>query len=121
MKVRSGTPTRLLLATALLVGTTGAMADRASIRQSPSGRFASLTESAELSDASVTERVRTKLASNSNTRDLHIFVDTKNRVVRLRGEVWTSEERDLAELLARNTESVAQVRNDLIVRGRSSR
>lgn len=86
-----------------------------SVSQGPSTRFASLTES---SDASVTERVKSKLATNTNTRDLHIDVDTKNRVVRLRGEVWSSEERDLAELLARNTAAVAMVQNDLVVRDR---
>ena len=85
------------------------------VSQGPTTRFASLTES---SDASVTERVKSKLATNTNTRDLHIDVDTKNRVVRLRGEVWSSEERDLAELLARNTAAVAMVQNDLVVRDR---
>jgi osmotically-inducible protein OsmY len=85
------------------------------VRQGPLTRFASLNES---SDASVTERVKSKLATNTNTRDLHIDVNTKNRVVTLRGEVWSSEERDLAELLARNIAAVAMVRNDLIVRDR---
>lgn len=121
MRIHSGTTTRWLLAVVLLAAAAGATADRASVMHGPSARFASLAEGAASSDASVTERVRTKLASNSNTRDLHIYVDTKNRVVRLRGKVWTREERDLAELLARNTEAVAQVRNDLVVRGRTSR
>jgi hypothetical protein len=95
-----------------------ALADQpaSSASQGPTTRFASLTEN---TDASVTERVKSKLATNTNTRDLRIVVDTKNRVVTLRGEVWSSEERDLAELLARNTSSVAMVQNDLVVRDRS--
>jgi osmotically-inducible protein OsmY len=109
-----------LAVAASVLAASGALADRYGGRAStPSARFASFGDSAELSDASVTERVRSKLATNTNTRDLHIFVDTKNRVVRLRGEVGSNEERDLAELLARNTEAVAQVRNDLVVRDRS--
>ena len=103
----------LLLAPAMDV-----LADQSasSASQGPTTRFAALTEN---SDASVTERVKSKLATNTNTRDLRIVVDTKNRVVTLRGEVWSSEERDLAELLARNTSAVAMVQNDLVVRDRS--
>lgn len=95
----------------------GTLADEpaSSATRGPITRFASLTEN---SDASVTERVKSKLATNTNTRDLHIVVDTKNRVVTLRGEVWSSEERDLAELLVRNTSAVAMVQNDLVVRDR---
>lgn len=106
------------LAVICLAPSMGAMADESitsAVRQGPLTRFAAVTES---SDASVTERVKSKLATNTNTRDLHIDVNTKNRVVTLRGEVWSSEERDLAELLARNIAAVAMVRNDLIVRDR---
>lgn len=116
------TAARLCLAAAalLLAPATSALADDGSYR-SPSNGPAARVAAADSGDASVTERVRSKLATNTNTRDLHIFVDTKNRVVRLRGEVWSSEERDLAELLARNTAEVAMVQNDLVVRGRSQR
>lgn len=112
--------TRIAVACAalLLAPSMSALADEPvgnPISQGPPSRFASLTQS---SDASVTERVKSKLATNTNTRDLHIDVDTKNRVVRLRGEVWSSEERDLVELLARNTAAVAMVQNDLVVRDR---
>lgn len=85
--------------------------------QPSSARLAVLTTSTE-HDASVTALVKSKLATNSNTRYLNVDVDTKNGVVRLSGEVWSSEERDLVELLARNTEAVTMVRNNLIVRGR---
>lgn len=120
MKIRSEGGRALVMA-ASLVSATGVMADH-SIRnmglEVEGLRFASLADSRSATDASVTERVRSKLANNTNTRDLHIQVESRNRVVYLRGEVWSSEERDLAELLARNIESVAEVRNDLTVRGR---
>lgn len=71
----------------------------------------------ELSDATVTALVKSKLATNANTRDLPVLVDTRNGVVRLRGEVWSAEERELVELLARST-TPAMVQNDLVVRDR---
>lgn len=69
------------------------------------------------SDETVTAKVKSKLATNANTKDLRIDVDTKNGVVKLSGEVWSATERDLAGLLARNIEAVAMVRNELVVRG----
>lgn len=92
--------------------------DRGSV--TPAVNVAALTTSsgAEANDAYVTALVKSKLATNTNTRDLRVDVDTKNGVVRLWGEVGSSEERDLVELLARNTEAVAMVQNDLIVLGR---
>lgn len=87
---------------------------------SPAPRIVAMTTSTadEISDASVTALVKSKLATNANTRDLRVDVDTKNGVVRLRGAVGSAEERDLVELLARNTEAVAMVQNYLIVLGR---
>jgi osmotically-inducible protein OsmY len=70
------------------------------------------------SDASVTFLVKSKLDANTNTRGLPIRVATRNGVVTLRGEVRSAEEKDLAELLARNAVETAAVQNDLVVRTR---
>jgi len=118
-----GAPAMIAAMTAMILLAEGAAADqpsrnRSAASQPSSARLAVVTNSTEHNDASVTALVKSKLATNSNTRDLHVDVDTKNGVVRLSGEVWSSEERDLVELLARNTEAVTVVRNDLIVRGR---
>jgi osmotically-inducible protein OsmY len=67
-------------------------------------------------DAVTTAQVRSKLLANQNTRNLQISVETRNGVVRLRGEVRSAEERELAALLARNTGDVMLVQNDLVVR-----
>lgn len=113
--------TAVVAAALLLTGTATADPSRNRGGQAPSRLAIVGTDAAlatESSDASVTALVKSRLATNVNTRDLRIDVDTKNGVVRLRGAVWSPEERDLAELLARNTESVAMVQNDLIVLGR---
>ena len=67
-------------------------------------------------DAVTTAQVRSKLQANQNTRNLQIRVETRNGVVRLRGEVRSAEERELAALLARHTGDVMLVQNELVVR-----
>jgi osmotically-inducible protein OsmY len=67
-------------------------------------------------DAVTTAQVRSKLQANQNTRNLQISVETRNGVVRLRGEVRSAEERELAALLARHTGDVMLVQNELVVR-----
>jgi len=67
-------------------------------------------------DAVTTAQVLSKLQANQNTRKLQISVETRNGVVRLRGEVRSAEERELAALLARNAGEVMWVRNELVVR-----
>jgi osmotically-inducible protein OsmY len=67
-------------------------------------------------DATTTAQVLSKLHANQNTRNLQISVETRNGVVRLRGEVRSAEERELAALLAKYTGDVMWVRNELVVR-----
>ncbi|MET0988304.1 MAG: BON domain-containing protein [Steroidobacteraceae bacterium] len=66
-------------------------------------------------DASTSAVVKSKLLANQNTKGLDIKVESRNRVVTLSGQVSSAEERQLAELLARNTDNVAEVRNELTV------
>lgn len=68
-----------------------------------------------IDDATITASVKTRLMANGNTKGLGINVDTDNEVVTLSGKVRSAEERDLAEALAKNTESVARVSNKLTV------
>ena len=69
-----------------------------------------------IDDVTTTARVKSKLLANPNTKGMQIHVDTRNDVVILSGEVASSEERSLAEELARNTGYGKDVRNELIVR-----
>ena len=67
-------------------------------------------------DATTTAEVKSKLLANDNTHGMKIEVDTSGDVVTLSGAVASSEEKQLAEQLARNTGGVKDVHNRLMVR-----
>ena len=71
--------------------------------------------SSRFNDATTTATVKSKLLWNRNTEGLDINVDTRNGIVTLQGNADTSEAKELAERLARNTEGVRQVDNQLEV------
>ncbi len=69
----------------------------------------------KVEDANITAKVKSQLLWNSNTDGLDIDVDTKNGVVTLSGQVASQAEADLAEQIARNTNDVQRVENNLKV------
>jgi len=71
--------------------------------------------SQEVDDSAVTLKVKSKLAGDTQTSAIKINVETKNGVVTLSGKVPTAIERDEADKIARNTEGVARVVNDITV------
>lgn len=68
-----------------------------------------------INDAAVTARVKSRLLLNKNTAGLAINVTTKNKRVSLDGVVLSAIERDLAAEIARNTDGVRSVQNNLQV------
>jgi osmotically-inducible protein OsmY len=66
-------------------------------------------------DATTTATVKSKLLWNRNTGGLAINVSTENGVVTLDGNTDSDASRQLAERLAKNTEGVVQVKNQLTV------
>lgn len=60
--------------------------------------------------------VNTKLLLNENTSGTAIDVDTNNGVVTLTGEVASDEERDLAGMIAKNTDGTKSVNNKLTIK-----
>lgn len=68
-------------------------------------------------DANITAKVKSQLLWNSNTSGLSIDVDTRNGKVTLTGDVGSDAEAQLAEQIARNTEDVRSVDNELKVHG----
>lgn len=66
-------------------------------------------------DATLTAKVKTQLLVNGNTGGLSIDVDTKHSIVTLSGEVDSSQESELAERIAANTEGTRSVVNNLTV------
>jgi hyperosmotically inducible protein len=74
-------------------------------------------ESRTATDAAVTTAVKNKLASDPTTSATRINVDTANGVVTLSGSVPTVAEKSEAERVARNTQGVTQVVNNITVEG----
>lgn len=71
--------------------------------------------SSKVADATLAAEVKIDLLANSETSGLDINVDVAAAKVTLRGEVASSEERDLAERIAKNVDGVASVENKLNV------
>lgn len=69
-------------------------------------------------DATITASVKSKLLWNSNTDGLDIHVDTNNGRVTLTGNVASGTEKDLAGRIAKNTNDVVSVNNQLAVSGK---
>lgn len=66
-------------------------------------------------DVSVSAKVKAKLAGDAATSAITIGVSTANGVVTLSGAVPTEQEKAKAEQLARGTEGVAQVVNNITI------
>jgi len=71
----------------------------------------------KLSNASVTTRVKTAFDKEPTLKNVAINVETKDRVVTLRGTVPTAAVKAHAEEVAAKTEGVIRVVNDLVVQG----
>ena len=67
-------------------------------------------------DSGVTAKVKAKLAIDDTVKAYQIAVTTQDKVVTLSGSVSTEEERERALQLARETEGVVDVRNQIMVR-----
>ena len=72
-------------------------------------------ESRTATDATITTAVKNKLAADPTTSAARINVDTANGVVTLSGAVPTTAEKSEAERIARNTQGVTQVANNITV------
>lgn len=69
-----------------------------------------------IDDAALTAKVKAKFADNTTVSAMAISVETLNGTVQLSGFAKTAEEKATAEMLARQTAGVANVRNDIVVR-----
>jgi len=67
------------------------------------------------SDAGITTAVKSKLAADDTVKAYKVDVDTNNKVVTLSGDVETQAQREHAVLIARNTDGVADVIDQLRV------
>ncbi|HET6654634.1 MAG TPA: BON domain-containing protein [Gammaproteobacteria bacterium] len=83
--------------------------------QSEAGQMADQAQTAA-SDTAITAAVKSKLLANSSTSGMDIHVETNSGVVTLSGTVTTDAEKNLAERIARNTNGVTDVTNNLKVK-----
>jgi hyperosmotically inducible periplasmic protein len=72
------------------------------------------------SDAGITTKVKSKFAADDTVKAYQIDVDTKDKVVTLSGNVDTQAAKDQAVAIARATEGVADVVDNITVAGGSA-
>jgi len=70
-------------------------------------------------DVAITTKIKAKLAGDALLNTFNIDVDTNDGVVTLSGRVATAEARETAERIARETQGVKAVHNDLRVGDRT--
>ena len=66
-------------------------------------------------DAGITTAVKSKLAADDMVKAYQVDVDTANKVVTLSGDVETAAQKEHAVMIARNTDGVADVIDQLRV------
>ena len=71
--------------------------------------------SQEVNEAGISTKVKAQLAADTETSAIKISVDTTNNVVTLSGVVPTEKEKARAEQIARATEGVKQVVNNITI------
>jgi hyperosmotically inducible periplasmic protein len=102
-------PVLTLALAAALVATLGATSGCAVARKQE-------TVGAYVDDAALTTRVKAKFAADPTVSAMAISVETLKGTVQLAGFAKSSDERMMAEKLARETSGVVAVRNDIAVR-----
>jgi hyperosmotically inducible protein len=103
-------------AVALARGTQGVadVVDNLTVQASQSAE-ASRSVGQVVDDATITAAVKTKLMADSVVGGLKIDVDTRDGVVSLNGPVKNQQEKDTAIRLARETNGVKDVKDNLVV------
>ena len=76
---------------------------------------ASMTAACSQSDAGITTAVKSKFAADDTVKAYRIDVDTKDKVVTLKGDVETAAARERAIEIARSTEGVRDVVDGLVL------
>lgn len=73
-----------------------------------------------IDDSAITAKVKSKLATDSQTSAIKISVETNGGVVTLTGNVPSDTEKSKAETLAKSTDGVKRVQNEIKVTPESS-
>jgi osmotically-inducible protein OsmY len=94
------------------VDTTGEVAGEVAEK----GKEAAVATGAAMTDGWITTKLKAKFADETALEGSDINVDTSDHVVRLRGTVSSLAAKARAALIARGTENVARVVNQLVVK-----
>lgn len=105
---RRNTMKKFLIASMVVVGTLGAGGCAVKSGQSTMGQY--------VDDATISTRVKARLAEDPAVSAMRIQVETLNGTVQLAGFAASQNEKDKAGQLARNVPDVKDVRNNIIVR-----
>ena len=68
-----------------------------------------------LEDGALTAKIKAKIALDDKVKALDLNIDTSNRVVTVKGIVPSTEERDRALTLARETDGVLKVEDRTVI------
>src|SRR5512145_2535641 len=82
--------------------------------------LAALSIACAQTDPGITTKVKSKLAADDTVKAYQIDVDTKDKIVTLSGNVDSQAAKDQAVNLARSTEGVADVVDNITVAGGSA-
>jgi len=113
MTVKNAGAAALVLGAAIAMGAAGCAHEPATYAGTKHERSASQ----EVSDATLSARIKTEFAADSLVKARDIKVDAMRGVVTLTGTVTSAAERDKAISIARNTKGVVEVKNHLKMAG----
>lgn len=97
----------LLLASMLAIATAAGTGCAVKSGQSTMGQY--------VDDATISTRVKSRLAQDEVVSAMRVQVETLNGTVQLAGFAASAAEKERAGELARNVPNVRQVRNDIVV------
>jgi osmotically-inducible protein OsmY len=94
--------------------------DRLRVKGEPAPSGTTDRTAADLSDGWITSKIQARYFADDDVKGRNIDVDTRDGVVTLRGTVHSYTERLQASAIARNTDGVREVHDELIIQPRSS-
>lgn len=103
---------KLIVASMMAIGALTGSGCAVSGGQSSAGQY--------VDDATITTRVKARMAEDPSVSAMRISVETLNGTVQLSGFATTQAEKDKAAVLARGVPEVRDVRNNIIVRPSNS-
>jgi hyperosmotically inducible periplasmic protein len=109
-KMMAKLTTALFLAGALLAP---AATHAAGTTTTQTGTTTTQKATGAVGDAAITTKVKAKFAADNQVSAMKIKVDTDSGVVKLTGNAKTQEEADKAAEIAKNTDGVTSVMNDI--------